>query len=123
MSRLIDADALVAELENVLWDWDSVNGITATTVLKQTISDIKNAPTIDAEPEGCPFYIKNIHDRGDDSLCRLFHREVKCLAVETRQVGRWIDDNCSVCGFYVYHGDARNFCPNCGAKMEADNET
>ena len=23
----------------------------------------------------------------------------------------------------LHHGDARNFCPNCGAKMEADNET
>lgn len=76
-----------------------------------------------AQPEGCPYYIKNIHDRGDDSLCRLFHREVKYLAIETRQVGEWIDDNCSVCGFYVHHGDARNYCPNCGAKMEADNET
>ena len=48
--RLIDADALVAELENGLWDWDSVNGITAATVLRQTIYDIKNAPTIDAVP-------------------------------------------------------------------------
>lgn len=31
--------------------------------------------------------------------------------------GEWIDDNCSVCGQYVYHGDARNFCPRCGADM------
>lgn len=31
-----------------------------------------------------------------------------------------IDDNCSECGQYVYHGDANNYCPNCGAKMESE---
>ena len=34
-----------------------------------------------------------------------------------RKKGEWIDDNCSECGCYVYHGDMRNFCPKCGAKM------
>ena len=36
------------------------------------------------------------------------------------KTGRWIDDNCSECGQYVYHGDANNYCPNCGAKMESE---
>ena len=40
--------------------------------------------------------------------------------IEERKTGKWIDDNCSVCGQYVYHGDARNYCPNCGAKMRGD---
>ncbi|MBR2664826.1 MAG: hypothetical protein IKE25_14025 [Clostridia bacterium] len=31
--------------------------------------------------------------------------------------GRWIDENCSECGHYVYRGDARSYCPNCGARM------
>lgn len=36
------------------------------------------------------------------------------------QHGRWTDeDYCSVCGQYVYPGDMRNYCPCCGAKMEA----
>lgn len=30
---------------------------------------------------------------------------------------RWIDECCSKCGTYVYHGDADNYCPHCGAKM------
>lgn len=32
--------------------------------------------------------------------------------------GKWIDDNCSECGQYVYSGDMRNYCPQCGARME-----
>ena len=32
--------------------------------------------------------------------------------------GKWIDDNCSECGVYVYKGDVRNYCPNCGAQMD-----
>ena len=38
------------------------------------------------------------------------------------KTGRWIDDNCSECGQYVFHGDVRNFCPSCGAKMLKDGE-
>lgn len=38
--------------------------------------------------------------------------------LEQQKTGQWIDDNCSECGQYVYHGDARNYCPNCGALMK-----
>ena len=48
--RLLDADALIDDIKNNLWDWETVDGITATTVLKQTITDIKNQPTVDAIP-------------------------------------------------------------------------
>lgn len=56
--RLIDADALIEDIKS-FWDWDSIDGITSTTVLKQTITDISHAPTIDAVPvvrcENCKF--------------------------------------------------------------------
>ena len=48
MTRLIDADALIEDIKS-FWDWDSIDGITATTVLKQAMTDISHAPTIDAE--------------------------------------------------------------------------
>ena len=48
--RLIDADALVESIKEELWHWDTVDGINAITVLKQTISDINNMPTI-PQPE------------------------------------------------------------------------
>lgn len=116
--RLIDADALVRKWCGMKCgcERDECGREIEPCIVVMAIED---APTV----EVCPHYIRNIHDRGDDSLCGLFHREVKCLAVETRQVGRWIDDNCSVCGQYVHHGDARNYCPNCGARMECDHET
>lgn len=49
MARLIDADKLIDDIEHS-WDMDSVNGITAETVIKQIKTDIKNTPTIKAVP-------------------------------------------------------------------------
>ena len=43
--KLIDADKLIADIENS-WDWLSVNEINASTVLRQTITDIQNEPTV-----------------------------------------------------------------------------
>lgn len=54
-------------------------------------------------------------------LLKAHHIIADLPSIQTEQkIGRWIDDNCSECGQYVYHGDARNFCPNCGAKMESE---
>ena len=39
-----------------------------------------------------------------------------------RKKGEWIDDNCSECGQYVYHGDMRRYCPRCGADMRGDED-
>ena len=54
--------------------------------------------------------------------CGNFNK-ARLLISQPQRTGRWIDDNCSECGQYVYHGDMRNFCPKCGADMrEAKNE-
>lgn len=52
--RLIDADELIKDIME-LWDYKTVDGITATTVLKQTITDIENQPTVNAIPIDKPF--------------------------------------------------------------------
>ena len=47
MARFIDADALIEAIKHELWDWQTLDGITSTCVLKQTITDVQNAPTVD----------------------------------------------------------------------------
>lgn len=37
-----------------------------------------------------------------------------------RKTGKWVNEKCSECGQYVYHGDVRNYCPKCGARMNED---
>lgn len=48
---LVDRDAFLEDMNCGLWDWSTVDGITATTALKQTMSDLRNAPTV-LEAEG-----------------------------------------------------------------------
>ena len=57
-----------------------------------------------------------------DSVKSYIHVSVaKMPTVEPeRKKGRWIDDNCSECGQYVYHGDMRRYCPRCGADMRGE---
>ncbi len=43
--RLGDLDALADDVRS-LWDYKTVDGIAATTVLNQTLTDIRNCPTI-----------------------------------------------------------------------------
>lgn len=47
MPKYINADELIKAIETELWDWKTVDGIKSSTVLKQTISDIKNMPAAD----------------------------------------------------------------------------
>ena len=47
--RLIDADEFAIE-ESKMWDWNSIDGISSTAVLKQCIWDVQCAPTVKAIP-------------------------------------------------------------------------
>lgn len=97
--RLIDADALIESIKHGLWDWETINGIESRTVLEQTIQDIKNEPTIDAEPvRHGKWEVKN--ECGyEDMTCSVCRR---------------------VCKDYGWFADEWNFCPNCGAKMDEE---
>ena len=68
--RLIDADDLINEIKYHLWDWDTVNGITAQTVLKQTITDIQNQAAVDAVPRNKGAWIRNNNGTYYCSLCQ-----------------------------------------------------
>lgn len=40
-----------------------------------------------------------------------------------RPKGKWINDNCSICGYGVRPWNNTPYCPNCGAKMGGADET
>ena len=74
-------------------------------------------------------------------LCELVDIMCAIPAADVAQVvhGRWIllgknehdyetsvEEKCSLCGRYVYRYDTElqdNYCPNCGAKMDKEDET
>lgn len=68
---LIDADKLIKDIKQ-LWDYKTVDDITATTVLKQTITDIENQPTVKAIPIK---WIKNYasHKASEDLIDCYWH--------------------------------------------------
>ena len=92
--RLIDADALLKEIEE--W-YDSVGGTTnpadwvVQNVLSSVMDTINESPTIEAEPVRHGQWIKNEYYKG------------------------W---NCSECGAMAKH-NCFGFC-HCGAKMDAE---
>lgn len=96
--RLIDADALIDEIKHGLWDWGSVDGIKSSAVLKQTISDINNMPTVDAEPIRHGKWIDVKGSNGKD-----YRKCSECLHTQ------------DITGLL-------NYCPVCGAKMEGEEE-
>lgn len=94
--RLIDKDALIESIKHGLWDWETVNGIESRTVLEQTIQDIRNEPTIDAEPVRHGKWIENDNGTYSCSECK-----------------SWIPKE--------QHYYAR-YCLHCGAKMDEEEE-
>lgn len=89
--------------------------------LREIVADIEDVPAADVAPR-CPHYIRNVHDRGDDSLCDKWGCEVEDVAPVRH--GRWIESEngplqkCSVCGATGW--DGFYYCTNCGAKMDAE---
>ena len=73
------------------WDWETVDGITATTVLKQVMTDITNTPSVTlARPKG-------------EWISETFTTSINPVP------------KCPFCNKRA--SKFSNFCPNCGAKM------
>ena len=100
MSRYIDANALIEAIKNELWDWKTLDDITATSVLKQTITDIQNQPTADVR--------ENVHARWIRH--GIGHKNVP-WGFDCSACGEWYVIDKSRLGEYL-------FCPNCGAVMD-----
>ena len=103
--RLIDANKLSEAIEETaggLADCDQQNA--AWALRKYAIRDITDAPTVDAvevvHGRWLEDYETFVNDNGYES--------------EPIQTG-WV---CSACGSHEL--SARNYCPNCGAKMDGD---
>ena len=111
--RLIDADALVKELSGkyIIVPVDEATRGVATFMGIQMRQAINNAPTIDAVP------LEDYRSM-EQTVCKL----TQALAEAEPKHGRWIEDeygipHCSECGT-VNNTVFRNYCPNCGAKMD-----
>ena len=99
--RPIDADALVAKLDDWRGDIEDVDKNDAHDVayysaMSRAIRFAKDAPTLDLAP--------------------VRHGEWKYLPPTDTLMGAY---SCTLCGLieFVERFNAHNFCPNCGAKM------
>ena len=104
---MIDRDSLKHQIiETYEYEFPTASGAFDEFVTKIIPNIINNAPTIDAMPVVHGRWIllgKNEHD------------------YETS-----VEEKCSLCGRYVYRYDTElqdNYCPNCGAKMDKEDET
>lgn len=93
MSKYIDKDELKDNIK-ALWNWETIDGISATTVLKQTLRDIDNMPCAD--------------------VVEVRHGHWEFIG------GYGYQYRCSVC---VSCAERKTkFCSNCGAKMDEVSE-
>ena len=96
MGDYINRKELINDIKNNLWDWATIDDITASTVLKQTITDIKNQPSADVAEvkHGHWIFIGTISDGENE------HEVFRC-------------SDCM-----IPNNETSRFCPNCGAKMD-----
>ena len=95
--RLIDANALLGRFRFTVQANDSVGEAIAQCVKLAAIL-VKEAPTVDA--------VEVVHGRWE--------------CVEKAGVDYWCCSICENITSEYYYKPKHNYCPNCGAKMDAD---
>ena len=68
-----------------------------------------------------------LKELSDEKLIKLLNNHTKCMGVTITlhkpKIAKWIGDKCSNCGQErAWYGDNPAYCPDCGFKMEEDNE-
>lgn len=112
--HLIDADALIAQMEA---DAEQMEEPIAKMFTYAAINDVKHAPTIELRCEEC----------------EAFHKTRLLIPQPERKKGKWkrrlvdggfnADWHCSECGWKTSleeHG--YNFCPNCGSDNRGEQD-
>ena len=113
--RLIDANALMKQFYNYydcVNEFTSKNGYRGDTLMDYEVADmiydcIENAPTIEA--------VEVVHGRWINAQIAANDP----FGYYTHEVDVF---TCSVCGVQFDVSECRNYCPNCGAKMDGGNE-
>lgn len=145
--RLIDADALKEELEELKkspWYFrhrKTIDGIACRQAQKETLQIVENiidnAPTVEPEVKKVPianvtFDTEKLKELTDEIVDRIKNGEI--VLQDERQKGEWIIDfyrlKCPFCGMaiddevhWLYSKEFDfNFCPNCGAQMDMRGE-
>ena len=105
--RLIDVDEALNIIAKYCPD-DDGSCSCAGNDLRELLDEIEAMPTIDAEP------VK--HGRW------IIHREEIFEPNRSEcYMSRPLPTECSVCGFAEMRASRFAFCPNCGARMDGDN--
>lgn len=111
MTRLIDADALDREMYRKSFEVDDGRNVWNSGLwIRYKIFEeaIRDAPTVDAEPVRHGAWLSC--DKEGYILTETALRDGR----------RWYGYKCSECN-NIYHGNAfTKYCPNCGAKMDAE---
>jgi hypothetical protein len=105
--RLIDGDSLKHQIiETYEYEFPTASGAFDEFVTKIIPNIINNAPTVDA--------VEVVHGRWI------------LLGKNEHDYETSVEEKCSLCGRYVYRYDTElqdNYCPNCGCKMDKEDET
>ena len=126
--RLIDADALIAELHGTyLYDDNARQVIYRKIETQPTIEECKEDKYKIGYADGyhkaeSEYYARTATDRDN-----AFKMGIEVGRGE-RKTGRWIDGSiptyaaCSECGYQERYAYENNYCPNCGADMKGEQD-
>ena len=93
--RLIDADKLIETIKEDIDRYYKLNLSLSIGTLKHMMKQVNEQPTVDAKP--------------------IVHTKWK-------NGGDAIYDTCTACNELIYLAFEMNYCPNCGAKLEAKDD-